>query len=98
MLVTMDPNSGPQSRAPSIMDSPTLARVERARIRLEAQALNNNENHSLERRILDPKVSHTYTHKHSHTQNHKNMKSMLCRHFIIAITYYHIADSSMLTH
>lgn len=61
MLVTMDPNSGPHpSRAPSIMDSPTLARVERARIRLEAQALNNNENHSLERRILDPKVSHTY--------------------------------------
>lgn len=57
MLVTMDPSSGPQSRAPSIMDSPTLARVERARIRLEAQALNNNENHSLERRILDPKVS-----------------------------------------
>lgn len=57
MLVTMDPSSGPQSRAPSIMNSPTLARVERARIRLEAQALNNNENHSLERRILDPKVS-----------------------------------------
>lgn len=58
MLVTMDPSSGLQSRAPpSIMDSPTLARVERARLRLEAQALNNNENHSLERRILDPKVS-----------------------------------------
>lgn len=51
----MDPSSGPQSRAPSIMNSPTLARVERARIRLEAQAMNNNENHSLERRILDPK-------------------------------------------
>lgn len=44
------------------MDSPTLARVERARIRLEAQALNNNENHSLERRILDPKVSHNHIH------------------------------------
>lgn len=53
----MDPSSGPQSRAPSIMDSPTLARVERARIRLETQALNNNENHSMERRILDSKVS-----------------------------------------
>lgn len=51
----MDPNSGQSQRAPSIMDSPTLARVERARIRLEAQTLNNNEN--LERRILDQKVS-----------------------------------------
>lgn len=62
MLVTMDPNSGslgPQNRVPSIMNSPTLARVERARIRLEAQTLNNNENHSLERRILDQKVSQT---------------------------------------
>lgn len=56
MLVTMDPSSGPQSRLP-IMNSPTLARVERARIRLEAQALNNNDSQSLERRILDPKVS-----------------------------------------
>lgn len=60
MLVTMDPSSGSQSRAPSIMNSPTLARVERARIRLEAQAMNNNENHSLERRILDPKVSQLF--------------------------------------
>lgn len=60
MLVTMDPNSGSLGpQAPSIMDSPTLARVERARIRLEAQTLNNNENHSLERRILDQKVSQT---------------------------------------
>lgn len=55
-MLVMDPSSGPQSRLP-IMNSPTLARVERARIRLEAQALNNNENQSLERRILDPKVS-----------------------------------------
>lgn len=53
----MDPSSGLQSRAPSIMNSPTLARVERARLRLEAQTLNNNENLSLERLILDPKVS-----------------------------------------
>lgn len=57
MLVTMDPSSGPQNRPTSIMNSPTLARVERARIRLEAQTLNDNKNHSLERRILDPKVS-----------------------------------------
>lgn len=60
MLVTMDPSSGSQSRGPSIMDSPTLARVERARIRLEVQAMNNNENHSLDQRIIDSKVSHSY--------------------------------------
>lgn len=52
----MDPSSGPQSRAISIIDSPILG-VEHARIRLESQALNNNENHSMERRILDTKVS-----------------------------------------
>lgn len=96
MLVTMDPNSGPQSRAPSIMDSPTLARVERARIRLEAQALNNNENHSLERRILDPKVSHVTVIRN------KNMKSMLCCYFFFlshSLTLYlYILLIRVLTH
>ncbi|XP_073823817.1 uncharacterized protein isoform X2 [Musca autumnalis] len=63
-------NSRPPSRAPSILDSPTLARVERARLRLEASAqqqsgnLNGscgsnintlNREDSLERSILDPK-------------------------------------------
>lgn len=58
MLVTSETNSNPPSRAPSIMESPTLARVERARLRLEAQSTNNgNVENSLERKILDPKVS-----------------------------------------
>ncbi|XP_037813425.1 probable serine/threonine-protein kinase DDB_G0278665 isoform X3 [Lucilia sericata] len=60
-------NSRPPSRAPSILDSPTLARVERARLRLEASAQHQNLNDScgsiintlngedsLERAILDP--------------------------------------------
>ncbi|XP_059220205.1 uncharacterized protein LOC106095360 isoform X5 [Stomoxys calcitrans] len=63
-------NSRPPSRAPSILDSPTLARVERARLRLEAQqqpgSMNGscgsnintlNRDDSLERSILDPKQS-----------------------------------------
>lgn len=54
MLVTSEPNSGPPSRAPSILDSPTLARVERARLRLEASS--GQQVDSLERRMLDPKV------------------------------------------
>lgn len=62
-------NSRPPSRAPSILDSPTLARVERARLRLEAssqqQHLNGscgssmntlNCENSLERNAMDPKV------------------------------------------
>lgn len=68
MLVTSEPNSGPPSRTPSILDSPTLARVERARLRLEAskqqQIVGNGggvgggkREDSLERSILDPKVS-----------------------------------------
>uniref|UniRef100_A0A1B0BK59 Uncharacterized protein n=1 Tax=Glossina palpalis gambiensis TaxID=67801 RepID=A0A1B0BK59_9MUSC len=61
-------NSRPPSRAPSILDSPTLARVERARLRLEAssqqQYLNGscgssintlNRENSLERAAMDPK-------------------------------------------
>ncbi|XP_075149381.1 uncharacterized protein LOC142223386 isoform X2 [Haematobia irritans] len=63
-------NSRPPSRAPSILDSPTLARVERARLRLEAAAQQQpgsmngscgsnintlNRDDSLERSILDPK-------------------------------------------
>lgn len=75
----MDPSSGPQSRPPSIMNSPTLARVERARIRSEAQALNNNEKHSLERRILDPKVSQRQIFEHSF-------------HFYFHIYYKYISD------
>ncbi|KAM7352298.1 uncharacterized protein ACRADG_004898 isoform 3-T7 [Cochliomyia hominivorax] len=39
-------NSRPPSRAPSILDSPTLARVERARLRLEASAQLQNLNDS----------------------------------------------------
>lgn len=39
-------NSRPPSRAPSILDSPTLARVERARLRLEASAQQQNLNES----------------------------------------------------
>ena len=65
-------NSRPPSRAPSILDSPTLARVERARLKLEASAqpqhnisdsccsISNtlNGEDSLERVVLDPnKVS-----------------------------------------
>lgn len=61
MLVTSEPNSGPPSRCPSILDSPTLARVERARLRLEAASAATNGApggaDSLERKILDPKVS-----------------------------------------
>lgn len=60
MLVTTETNSGPPSRTPSIMESPTLARVERARLRLEASSHAHNGNavqNSLERKILDPKVS-----------------------------------------
>lgn len=57
--------SGPPSRTPSIMDSPTLARVERARLRQEAAAAAANggggsqphlREDSLERVLLDPKV------------------------------------------
>lgn len=58
MLVTSEPNSGPPSRAPSILDSPTLARVERARLRLEASS--GQQVDSLERRMLDPKVIYLY--------------------------------------
>lgn len=58
MLVTSETNSAPPSRTPSILDSPTLARVERARLRLEAaNTKNGNVENSLERKILDPKVS-----------------------------------------
>lgn len=74
MLVTSEPNSGPPSRTPSILDSPTLARVERARLRLEASkqqqqqqqqvgnggsigGVGGKREDSLERSILDPKVS-----------------------------------------
>lgn len=61
MLVTSEPNSGPPSRCPSILDSPTLARVERARLRLEASNTTTNGTSAaadtLERKILDPKVS-----------------------------------------
>ena len=56
MLLTSDSNSGPPSRTPSILDSPTLARVERARLKLEASKMGKRED-SLERSILDPKVS-----------------------------------------
>lgn len=49
--------SGPPSRTPSIMDSPTLARVERARLRQEAGANGSSQREdSLERALLDPKV------------------------------------------
>lgn len=58
MLVTSEPSSGPPSRAPSILDSPTLARVERARLRLEASS--GHQVDSLERRMLDPKVIYFY--------------------------------------
>lgn len=57
MLVTMETNPEPNNRVPSIMESLTLARVERARNRLESQSMDNNENQSLERRMFDSKVS-----------------------------------------
>lgn len=82
MLVKSEPNSGPPSLTQSsILDSPTLARVERARIRLEASnshggsgVINGSggvggsgglggqqkREDSLERSILDPKVSDTF--------------------------------------
>lgn len=50
--ITSEPQSGPPSRTPSILNSPTLARVERARLRNEA----SKREDSLEKRILDPKV------------------------------------------
>jgi hypothetical protein len=58
MLVTPESGSGPPSRTPSILDSPTLARVERARLRLEASngMGGGRREDSLERSILDPKV------------------------------------------
>lgn len=56
MLVTSESNSGTPRRTLSILDSPTLARVERARLRLEASRSGQRED-SLERSILDPKVS-----------------------------------------
>uniref|UniRef100_A0A1I8NGH5 PH domain-containing protein n=1 Tax=Musca domestica TaxID=7370 RepID=A0A1I8NGH5_MUSDO len=40
-------NSRPPSRAPSILDSPTLARVERARLRLEASAQQQQQSGNL---------------------------------------------------
>lgn len=56
MLVTSESNSSTPRRTISILDSPTLARVERARLRLEASRSGQRED-SLERSILDPKVS-----------------------------------------
>ncbi|XP_055548818.1 putative uncharacterized protein DDB_G0289263 [Wyeomyia smithii] len=57
-------STGPPSRTPSLMDSPTLARVERARLRQEAAAGANGSfsnqqqrEDSLERALLDPKKS-----------------------------------------
>lgn len=52
LVTTTEPHSGPPSRTPSILNSPTLARVERARLRNEA----SKREDSLEKRILDPKV------------------------------------------
>uniref|UniRef100_A0A182SS22 Uncharacterized protein n=1 Tax=Anopheles maculatus TaxID=74869 RepID=A0A182SS22_9DIPT len=63
MRVTSESNSGPPSRTPSIMDSPTLVRVERARLRQEADGNggqrpgSGQREDSLERCLLDPKVS-----------------------------------------
>ncbi|XP_035783141.1 uncharacterized protein DDB_G0283357-like [Anopheles albimanus] len=70
MRVTSESNSGPPSRTPSIMDSPTLVRVERARLRQEASDGSSSSNgggrpgsasqqreDSLERCLLDPKKS-----------------------------------------
>uniref|UniRef100_A0A182QGG5 Uncharacterized protein n=1 Tax=Anopheles farauti TaxID=69004 RepID=A0A182QGG5_9DIPT len=61
MRVTSESNSGPPSRTPSIMDSPTLVRVERARLRQEADSAaaggGSQREDSLERCLLDPKVS-----------------------------------------
>uniref|UniRef100_A0A182WN57 Uncharacterized protein n=1 Tax=Anopheles minimus TaxID=112268 RepID=A0A182WN57_9DIPT len=60
MRVTSESNSGPPSRTPSIMDSPTLVRVERARLRQEADSNgqrpgSGQREDSLERCLLDPK-------------------------------------------
>uniref|UniRef100_A0A182NBI8 Uncharacterized protein n=1 Tax=Anopheles dirus TaxID=7168 RepID=A0A182NBI8_9DIPT len=66
MRVTSESNSGPPSRTPSIMDSPTLVRVERARLRQEADSagggggVGGQREDSLERCLLDPKASKTY--------------------------------------
>ncbi|XP_049280672.1 probable serine/threonine-protein kinase clkA isoform X1 [Anopheles funestus] len=62
MRVTSESNSGPPSRTPSIMDSPTLVRVERARLRQEADSNgqrpgSGQREDSLERCLLDPKKS-----------------------------------------
>nr|XP_040239134.2 uncharacterized protein DDB_G0283357 [Anopheles coluzzii] len=63
MRVTSESNSGPPSRTPSIMDSPTLVRVERARLRQEATDAggqrpgSGQREDSLERCLLDPKKS-----------------------------------------
>lgn len=54
-MLNMLVKGNPSNRTPSIMDSPTLARVERARLRLEASKSDKRED-SLERSILDPKV------------------------------------------
>lgn len=59
MLVTSESNSNTPRRTLSILDSPTLARVERARLRLEASRSGQRED-SLERSILDPKVSYHF--------------------------------------
>lgn len=44
-------NSRPPSRAPSILDSPTLARVERARLRLEQQERERERERSSQREV-----------------------------------------------
>lgn len=62
MLLASESNSASPSRTPSILDSPTLARVERARLRLEANA--GHVDNSLERKILDPKVSLSFNSIH----------------------------------
>ncbi|XP_032572136.1 uncharacterized protein LOC6611787 isoform X7 [Drosophila sechellia] len=46
-------NSRPPSRAPSILDSPTLARVERARLRLEQQERERERERSSQREVGD---------------------------------------------
>lgn len=73
MACTSTLNLRPPSRAPSILDSPTLARVERARLRLEASTQQQNLNDScgsiintingedsLERVMLDPNKVNFY--------------------------------------
>nr|NP_001188745.1 uncharacterized protein Dmel_CG32982, isoform F [Drosophila melanogaster]ADV36995.1 uncharacterized protein Dmel_CG32982, isoform F [Drosophila melanogaster] len=107
-------NSRPPSRAPSILDSPTLARVERARLRLEQQererererssqrevgggsgggggggsstgtgstATTMNREDSLERSILDPKVS---CNKQTNWLNFKQDQSLLAGRIPVA--------------